>query len=425
MFSTQKENTQNMNTEGTVQKMSNEINTIVNQEIGKDKPVELSEDSVHVMPAKFLPQSPKKQLTPKQKIIFIAIAFGLFLIFVVAAMLWWANSSVPEQVNAPIVENINVNNNTNNTPTITHDQKILDDLNIFKNALDKYFQFEQKYPVYLGDLQPKYLTNIPIQADGSSYVYMAMNNDQNFKFTIEFDGSLDKNKVGVYQFTKAGLAIYQNTDEQTNNNENTDNGTVTPPPPPPPMNNIDSDQDNLTREEETLFASNINDSDTDNDGYQDGTEIINLYNPNVSGGTLANSSLVTNFTNNEFKYRLLYPTTWVADILTDTHHTLSILADSELGDNFNVLVINNTDNMDLSTWANDSSIHPKLDSANSVTFGKNKISALKQEIDGDIYIVAVTSSHKIVVLYDVNAQADRYFDTTFQMMLNSFEFFNE
>lgn len=424
MFSDKKENNaQDINAERDTQKMSNEINAIVNQEIGKDKPLELSEDSVHVMPAKFLPQSPKKQLSSKQKIIFVSIVFVLFLGFVIAAMLWWASSSVTSPTsNTPVVNNTDTNTENNTTATeAKNDQKILEDIIIFKAALDKYFQFEQKYPVYLGDLQPKYLTNMPLQKDGSAYIYAAISNGVNFKFTVQFDGSVDKNKVGTYQFTKAGWAVYQAEVESENNNAN--NNPVAPPPPPV-IDNTDTDKDNLTREEEGLLGTNVNDSDTDNDGYQDGTEVLNLYNPSVSSGSLADSGVVTIFTNDEFKYRLFYPSAWVADILTDANHTVAISTDTELGDNFSLLVSNNADNATLSAWANDTSLHPKLENTSTVTLGKNKIAALKQEIDGDIWLVAVTTSHKIVIRYDVNDQAERYFDTIFQMMLNSFEFFN-
>lgn len=409
----------NQNTE----QVSNEINSIVNQEIGKDKPLELNEDSVHVMPAKFLPQSPKKQLSAKQKIIFIVIAFVLFLIFVVSAMLWWASTSVPEKnTNIPTDNNV-VENQVEQEPiTISHDQKILDDLENFKLALNRYFSINQKYPVYLADLQPTHLSVMPNQADGSPYVYMSIKGAQDFKFKITLDGSAKLERVGAYQFTSNGLSVYTAADEIDKGVVDNNGTEITPPPPPPLTNNIDADQDNLTREEEALFGSNINDSDTDDDGYTDGMEVLNLYNPVVAGGLLVDSGLVTIFTDNLFKYRFLYPTSWVTDNIDGV---LSILPDSELGDNFTFKLNQNTNAMTLTALAADASSHPVLDNPSSFTLGKAKISALKQEIDGDIVVVAVTDAHQLVITYDVNAQADRYFDTVFNMMLNSFEFFNE
>ncbi|MBP9802285.1 hypothetical protein KBC40_01700 [Patescibacteria group bacterium] len=412
------EQKENQNSE----QVSNEINSIVNQEIGKDKPLELNEDSVHVMPAKFLPQSPKKQLSAKQKIIFIVIAFVLFLIFVVSSMLWWASSSVPEKnTTIPVDNNIAENEVEQELEVISHDQKILDDLENLKLALNRYFSLNQKYPVYLADLQPTHLSVMPNQADGSPYVYMSIKGAQDFKFKITLDGSANAQRVGAYQFTSNGLSVYT-ADDETDNGVVDNNGTeITPPPPPPLTNNIDADQDSLTREEEALFGSNINDSDTDNDGYTDGMEVLNLYNPVVSGAALANSGLVTIFTDNLSKYRFLYPTSWVTD---NTASLVSVLPDSELGDNFTVKVSPNSKASTLTAWAADGSSHPVLNSPSSLTLGKAKIPALKQEIDGDIVLVAVTDAYQLVITYDVNAQAERYFETVFNMMLNSFEFFN-
>ncbi len=404
------------------EQVSNEINTIVNQEIGKDKPLELNEDSVHVMPAKFLPQSPKKQLSAKQKIIFIVIAFVLFLIFVVSSMLWWASTSVPEKnITTPVDNNIAEKPVEQEQEVISHDQKILDDLENLKLALNRYFSINQKYPVYLADLQPTHLSVMPNQADGSPYVYMSIKGGQDFKFKITLDGSVNAQRVGAYQFTSNGLSVYT-ADDEIDNGVVDNNGTeITPPPPPPLTNNIDADQDSLTREEEALFGSNINDSDTDNDGYTDGMEVLNLYNPVVSGAALANSGLVTIFTENLFKYRFLYPTSWVTD---NAASIVSVLPDSELGDNFSFKVSPNSNASTLTAWAADGSSHPVLNTPSSLTLGKAKIPALKQTIDGDIVLVAVTDAYQIVITYDVNAQADRYFETIFNMMLNSFEFFN-
>ncbi|MEK7067901.1 MAG: hypothetical protein AAB956_02795, partial [Patescibacteria group bacterium] len=73
---------------------------------------------------------------------------------------------------------------------------------------------------------------------------------------------------------------------------------------------VDSDNDGLTDMEETaVFTTNINTEDTDGDGYADGIEVLNLYNP-AGAGKLAESGLVTEFKNNKYGYGLLYPQGW-------------------------------------------------------------------------------------------------------------------
>ena len=79
---TLKNNTNNEQAQDT-QDVSNEINTIVNQEVLKDKELAIKPENIHAMPAKFLPQSSKKQFSAKQKIVLAVVGFVLFLIVVV------------------------------------------------------------------------------------------------------------------------------------------------------------------------------------------------------------------------------------------------------------------------------------------------------------------------------------------------------
>lgn len=413
-------------------KMSNEINTIVNQEVGKDKPIQVNEESVRVMPAKFLPQSPKKQFSTKQKIIFAVSAFVLFLILVITGMLLWAKSSV--QPNNNTDNNLPTNNNQQQVeqPIVEQpkaDQKILDDLQTLKTGLNRYFSDFQFFPTYLSDLKPDYLQDIPTQTDGSSYQYQSISNANDFSVIVDLDGSVNPKQVGTYQFTKIGLNLYDpnnvnNNNENNNNNNNDNNGTgiTAPPPPPPTSNNFDVDQDALSRDEEALFGTNANDSDTDNDGYSDGTEIMNLYNPLVPGESLANSSLVSTFNNPDLSYRLLYPASWVANLLNNQYEKLQILSDSELGDNFSIVLFSNVDQLNLQDWSTSAPDAQSFVNPSSVTLGKNKISAIQADLFGDTVVLAATSDYLLLITYDVNAEAERYFNTTFQMMLNSFEF---
>lgn len=73
---------------------------------------------------------------------------------------------------------------------------------------------------------------------------------------------------------------------------------------------VDSDNDGLTDAEETaVFTTNLNIEDTDGDGYADGVEVLNLYNP-AGTGKLAESGVVTEFKNNQYGYSFLYPSGW-------------------------------------------------------------------------------------------------------------------
>jgi len=75
----------------------------------------------------------------------------------------------------------------------------------------------------------------------------------------------------------------------------------------------DSDNDGLTNMEEILFSTGTSTPDTDGDGYLDGFELINLYNPAGAGKLTVNSN-ISFYENKTFSYGLLYPSTWQTSI---------------------------------------------------------------------------------------------------------------
>jgi hypothetical protein len=75
----------------------------------------------------------------------------------------------------------------------------------------------------------------------------------------------------------------------------------------------DSDNDGLTDIEEILLGTSTSTPDTDADGYLDGSELINLYNPAGAGKLTANSN-ISAYENKTFTYDLLYPSTWQTSV---------------------------------------------------------------------------------------------------------------
>jgi len=74
---------------------------------------------------------------------------------------------------------------------------------------------------------------------------------------------------------------------------------------------VDLDADGLTDLEEELFETDTGNFDTDGDGYEDGMEVVNLYNP---GGTapirIIESGLVREYVHPRLRYRFYYPGSW-------------------------------------------------------------------------------------------------------------------
>lgn len=411
------------------QKMSNEINTIVNQEIGKEKELVVNADAVHVMPQKFLPSSPKKQLSGKQKIILGSIAFVIFLLIVVGSMLAFANFSVSKQKekndqNTSQEQNVNPSpqNNTNPEPVeLTGDAKINADLNILVEALTKYKAERNIFPDKLSLLLGSYVEKLPRQTSGDLYDFSSKDNGENFIIVVEFSGE-NPNIKGKYQMTKDGLGVYMPSAEENNAENTNNNGNTTPPPPPPPTsNNLDQDKDELSTEEELLFATDSNDADTDNDGYKDGVEIINLYNPLLSNQALKHSSLVKQFSNQTVKYLLLIPKNWLAETVDNNDLETTFTPDSSTGDfmNLNAEIANQ---QSLQQWAQSQAGGNNL---SSFTLGKeSKISALQMKTSDEHIIFAKVNNYFIKFTYHIDSASNPFFNSTFLMMLNSFSLLN-
>ncbi len=82
-------------------------------------------------------------------------------------------------------------------------------------------------------------------------------------------------------------------------------------PPLNTANTVDLDADEITDIEEQLFDIDSGTWDTDQDGYYDGQEITNLYNPRgFAPVKLVDSGLVKEYSNSLSEYRIYYPITW-------------------------------------------------------------------------------------------------------------------
>ncbi|HBU07554.1 MAG TPA: hypothetical protein DEB09_05765 [Candidatus Magasanikbacteria bacterium] len=76
-------------------------------------------------------------------------------------------------------------------------------------------------------------------------------------------------------------------------------------------NSADVDSDSLTDTEEELFDTDSGVWDTDSDGYYDGQEMVNLYNPKgIAPVKLIDSGLVQDYINPIWQYRVYYPIAW-------------------------------------------------------------------------------------------------------------------
>jgi len=113
---------------------------------------------------------------------------------------------------------------------------------------------------------------------------------------------------------------------------------------------LDSDNDSLTDSEETeIYKSTFDKPDTDEDGYLDGLEVLNLYNPaGFKPVKLVETENFTTVTNPVFGYSVLSPKTFVEGKVDTDGKEMFFTANS--GENFIITVRPNKEKIPLRTW---------------------------------------------------------------------------
>jgi len=183
---------------------------------------------------------------------------------------------------------------------------------------------------------------------------------------------------------------------------------------------VDIDSDGLTLNEEKIYSTNPSRDDTDNDGFSDGEEIQNGYSPIEQGKTLSNSRLVEEYKDNRYGFSILYPTRWLLSS-SDLQAGRDIVFDSKISEKIFVhaLETNRTYNS-VSEYVTEN--YPEISASSLRSFSVDEYSGVKTvdelyfflSIDGDL-------SNIIVLEYKPVSEAMRSFQTTFLMMVNSFE----
>lgn len=191
-----------------------------------------------------------------------------------------------------------------------------------------------------------------------------------------------------------------------------------------PTLGVDTDQDGLTDVEERLFTTDPNKSDTDGDGFSDGNEVKNLYDPTKPEARLDVSGLVNTYTNQTFKYSLLYPSSWVAKAVDSSDR--DVMISSASGEFFTVSVQDNPNKLSPVDWVTTVAA-PGTDSSRLQSFSYDTWSGVMAENSQEVYLTRNEKNPQkqtlmYVVKYNLNTKNELNFVTTFQMMLRSFRF---
>jgi hypothetical protein len=96
-------------------------------------------------------------------------------------------------------------------------------------------------------------------------------------------------------------------------------------PPPAPATDRDTDNDALTDAEEAILGTDPQVADTDADGYSDGVEVANLYNPTgIAPQRLRDAGLASPYVHPIEGWSILIPRRWVIAATDQTQRELRI-----------------------------------------------------------------------------------------------------
>jgi hypothetical protein len=156
-------------------------------------------------------------------------------------------------------------------------------------------------------------------------------------------------------------------------------------------------------------------ADSDGDGYQDGSEVINGYDPVVAGSTLEQTGRARRY--NHPLYSLLYPSSW--ELRDQSPGSVEVLFMSGSGEFIEVLIIQNLSNQTLDQWFDQQFPQLAQTELDRVSFvGINGII----HPDGlSYYLVSSANPASIyLVTYNTAGISGARYTSTLRFMVNSF-----
>ncbi len=214
------------------------------------------------------------------------------------------------------------------------------------------------------------------------------------------------------------IAINQTGDSLASNEATT---TVPLPPAPAPEQpklppaGLDSDSDGLTDLEETsIYGTNAQNPDSDGDGFLDGNEVYNLYNPEGKApAKLQDSGAVKPITGSA-GWSMFIPVQWTTSEAAADGSSLTIV--SGHGETFKLAIVDNPNHQTVLDWYLGQ--HPDAKSEQILKYRSKH--GYEGIIGPDMLTTYIPWGDKIFTFtYDMDGQSFINYRTTYYMMLNS------
>jgi hypothetical protein len=181
---------------------------------------------------------------------------------------------------------------------------------------------------------------------------------------------------------------------------------------PEPVAGRDTDSDGLSDIEERLFGSNTRLPDTDRDGFLDGNEVFNQYDPlRESPAKLLERSIVKKFDDTSVSWSFLYPSLWGVSIKTDESNQIHVLITVASGENIKLSSATKT--------AGTASLRDYVDDASNFEFTKTKSNLDIATEQNQMKAYIDLGDEVLVAEYLLNGKNTIDFISAFQMILNS------
>lgn len=178
---------------------------------------------------------------------------------------------------------------------------------------------------------------------------------------------------------------------------------------------LDDDSDSLTNKEEILLGSDSAITDTDNDGYADGAEVVALYDPMIAKKSLTENININQIIKNELSFSVLVPKAWTVSSDVSSITFTSNADDKQL---FKVTRLENTNKESAELY------YLRNDSDKTVDASQN-ISSVTWEgvMTKDFtkaYIVDKAKNHVYILEYNTGDNKTLDYNHLFNVLIKSF-----
>jgi hypothetical protein len=185
------------------------------------------------------------------------------------------------------------------------------------------------------------------------------------------------------------------------------------------VDTTDSDRDSLSDIEESMLGTDPEVWDSDKDGYFDGQELANLYNPRGSAPIrLVDSGLVKEYANVRWQYRVYYPATWEAALVESSARQILVSAPS--GDFFTATISPKKTAETFVTWFARMALGEQFSDLENFTnrFNTN----MWRRRDGLVYYVDTPGAVVVMAYHPSSGSSTIAYRHIFTMMVQSFRF---